>query len=330
MKCVISPFNTCYLNIASEEYFLRTFEEDVFYLYINEPCIIIGRNQNAFAEINSEYVEKNNIAVVRRNSGGGAVYHDQGNLNFGFITKDKRKSIDEVFIEFTTPILNVLKALGVNAEFSGRNDLIIDGKKFSGNAQYRAEGKVMLHGTLLFSADLEKVSKSLNADPGKFNGKSITSVRSRVTNILPYLSAKMSMEEFSEAIISEVFSMFPTSYMYELTEEDRNKIKVLSEKKYSTREWVYGSASVFTYSHSLKYNRGIVDIKIQIDAGIIKEMRIYGDFFGEKELSEILPLFAGVPYSKGAIMKMLSEISISDYIFGLSNDEFVEYLFNFE
>src|SRR5690554_2986904 len=136
MKCIISPFDSCYKNIAGEEYFMSTFDDDIFYLYINSPSIIIGRNQNAYSEINQEYVSENDIKVVRRLSGGGAVYHDSGNLNFSFMVKNDDRDIDEVFHDYSTPILHALRSLGANANFSGRNDLVIDDKKISGNAQY--------------------------------------------------------------------------------------------------------------------------------------------------------------------------------------------------
>jgi len=327
MKCIISPFNSCYLNIASEEYYMENFDEDVFYLYINAPSIIVGKYQNAYAEINRDYVEKNGIAVVRRNSGGGAVYHDFGNLNYGFITKGGGKGISEVFSEFTGPVLKVLRNLGADAVFSGRNDLTIDGKKFSGNAQYRKKGKALMHGTLLFSSDLGEVVKSLNVDPRKFEDKSVKSVKSRVTNILPCLPSPVTMDEFKKAIMDEVISGFPGAYRYDLTESDKKQIEALAESKYATWEWTYGSSPRFDYRRALKYDMGIIDIGFFVESGIVKEVRIYGDFFGEKDLDEVLSLLAGLPFEKSAFIKALSDISLSEYIFGLSNEAFTDCIF---
>ena len=327
MRCITSPFDTCFYNIASEEYYIENFDEDVFYLYINKPCIIVGKYQNAYAEINRDYAEKNGIQVVRRNSGGGAVYHDPGNLNYGFITKSGGKGINEVFREFTGPVLKVLSGLGVNAVFSGRNDLTIDGKKFSGNAQYRKKGKALIHGTLLFSSDLEQVSKSLNADPRKFQDKSVKSVKSRVTNILPFLPSPITIDEFSRIIMDEILSGFSGSYEYELTAQDREQIGILAEKKYKTWEWTYGNSPDFNYRHALKYSSGILDTGVRVEAGIVKEIAVYGDFFGEKDLDDLLPLLVGLPFEKSAFEKALRDISLSDYIFGLSNEEFTGCIF---
>jgi lipoate-protein ligase A len=328
MKCIISPFDKCYLNIASEEYYMENFAENVFYLYINKPCVIIGRHQNAYLEINQDYVQKNDIDVVRRNSGGGAVYHDLGNLNYGFITKGGGKGINEVFREFTEPVLQVLNDLGVNAVFSGRNDLTIEGKKFSGNAQYRSKDKVLIHGTLLFSSDIEQVSKSLNADPRKFKDKSVKSVKSRVTNILPHLPSPIAVDEFTSIIIKRILSGFPDAYLYELTEQDKEQIETLARNKYSTREWIYGNSSVFNYSNTLKYDLGILDIGIQVESGFIKDIAVFGDFFGEKDLDEVLSMLRGLPFEKSAALEALHPVSLTEYIFGLSNETFVNCIFH--
>lgn len=328
MKCIISPFNSCYQNIGSEEYFMNKFDEDIFYLYINDPCIVIGKHQNAYGEINQEYVRQHGIDVVRRQSGGGAVYHDRGNLNYGFIVKNQGKDINEVFREFTKPVLSVLNTLGAEAYFSGRNDLLLEEKKFSGNAQYHTKDKVLIHGTILFSSDLEKVSKSLNADPRKFQDKSVKSVKSRVTNVLPYLSAPISIEEFSDTIIQEVLSMFPHASFYHLTSEDRAAIQKLAEEKYSTWEWVYGESPNFTYQHTLKYEFGLLDLGLRIESGILKELTIYGDFFGKKELKELTDLLKGLPYQRGDMEKALATVPVADYIMGLANEKFLDCLFS--
>jgi lipoate-protein ligase A len=327
MKCILSPFNRCYLNIASEEYYLENFDEDVFYLYINRPCVIIGKNQNTYAEINQDYVQTNGIDVVRRNSGGGAVYHDLGNLNYGFITKSGGKDIHEIFREFTAPVLKVLTALGVNAVFSGRNDLTIDGKKFSGNAQFRSKDKVLIHGTLLFSSDLEQVSKSLNADPRKFEDKSIKSIKSRVTNILPYLPSPITVDEFSSIIINEILSGFPGAYTYEPTGHDREQIELLADKKYSTWEWNYGYSPEFNYRNALKYEFGLLDIGVRVESGMVKEIAVYGDFFGEKDINEVLSLLKDTPFDRSAFSKTLQGVSITEYILGLSNEAFTDCIF---
>lgn len=327
MKCIISPFKTCYENIGSEEYFLSHFDDDIFYLYINSPSVIVGRHQNTYAEVNHDYVRNNGIAVVRRLSGGGAVYHDHGNLNYGFITRDSGKDLNEVFRELTVPIINVLRKLGADACFSGRNDLVIEEKKISGVAQYHTGGKVLLHGTLLFSADLSKVSQSLNADPRKFQDKSVKSVKSRVTNISPFLYRPMDIEEFAAILSREVVSQFPETEQYELTDRDKEQIRYLADYKYSTWEWVYGNSPSFSYWSELKYEKGILDIGMNVKEGIISELKIYGDYFGTRDIEDMTRKFLGVPYEKSAVEYVLLSIPLSDYIFELPSERLLDGMF---
>lgn len=327
MKCMISPFSSCYFNIASEEYFMSHFDDDVFYLYINSPCIVVGKHQNASAEINQAYVHEHKIDVVRRQSGGGAVYHDHGNLNYGFITKEKGQDIDEVFREFTFPILKVLQKMGANASFSGRNDLVIDDKKISGVAQYHSGGKVLLHGTLLFDSDLTRLAASLNADPRKFQDKGVKSVKSRVSNIRPFLSDTHTIEEFTSTIIREVLSLFPNASMYAYTDQDKAGIKQLAEEKYSTWEWVYGTSPKFTYAHALKYEKGLLDIGLAVSSGLIERIAFYGDFFGTKEIDALGILLTGIPYRRESVEKVLADVALDEYIFGLSKELFIDSLF---
>ncbi len=327
MKCIISPFATCYENIASEEYFLSQFDDDIFYLYINAPSVIVGRHQNTYAEVNHDYVRDNGISVVRRLSGGGAVYHDHGNLNYGFITRDSGKDINEVFRDLTAPVIDVLGKLGADASFSGRNDLVIDGKKISGVAQYHTGVKVLLHGTLLFSADLNKVTQSLNADPRKFKDKSVKSVKSRVTNISNYLSRPITIEEFAAILSREVVLRFPGTERYELTDRDKEQIRYLADSKYSSWEWVYGNSPSFSYWNELKYEKGILDIGLNVEEGIISELKIYGDYFGSRDIDEMTGRFIGIPYEKRAAENVLAQLCLSDYIFELPSRRFLDGMF---
>jgi len=328
MKCIISPFTDCYKNIGSEEYFLSRFDDDIFYLYINAPSIIVGRHQNTYAEINQEYVHENEIDVVRRLSGGGAVYHDRGNLNYGFIVQNQGKDINEVFRKLTVPIINVLQKLGADTRFSGRNDLVIDDKKISGVAQYHKGNRILLHGTLLFSSDLSKVSQSLNVDPRKFQDKSVKSVRSRVTNISPYLSKPLSIEEFTSILSEEVISQFPGAEIYELNHQDKEEIKRLADSKYATWEWVYGNSPSFTYRHELRYENGILDIGLEIESGVIKNLTIYGDFFGTRDIDEMIGYFIGLPYEKTAVEAVLKRFQLTDFIYKLPDELFIKSIFS--
>src|SRR5699024_7192603 len=195
------------VNLALEEYILQNFGEDDTYLlfYINEPSIIIGRNQNTVEEINTEYVDQNGIKVVRRLSGGGAVYHDEGNLNFSFITKDDGNSFHN-FAKFTQPVVEALNNIGVPAKLEGRNDLVIEGRKFSGNAMYSTKGRMFSDGTLMLDSEIEHVVAALNVKKEKIESKGIKSIRSRVANISEYLDKTITMDEFKELILKSVFN----------------------------------------------------------------------------------------------------------------------------
>ena len=228
-----------YFNLAMEEYFLKNTKEDLFLLWRNESAIIVGKNQNTLSEINYEYVKEHDIKVVRRQSGGGAVFHDLGNLCFTFIACNNNHFSD--FKRFTMPIVDALKGLGVNAEFSGRNDLLIDGQKFSGNAQYNYKDRVMHHGTLLFSSEINDVSAALKVKPIKFEGKSVKSVKSRVTNISEHLKEPMTVLEFKDYLMDFIAKTDKDSKMYTMTDEDIANIEKLVEEKYSTWEWNYGN-----------------------------------------------------------------------------------------
>lgn len=225
-----------YFNLALEEYLLKEFEEDCFMLWQNEPCVVIGRNQNPLAEINQEFVEKNNIKVARRLSGGGAVYHDLGNLNFTFIINDTQNSFQN-YCKFTTPIVNVLAEIGVNAEWSERKDLIIDGLKFSGNAQYKHKNRLLHHGTILFSSNLDNVRAALKTD-SSIKGRWVKSVPSSIINVQACLKEPLNIVELKTIIKNHIKRTQKSFSIYSLTSRDIEKITKLVKEKYATDKWV--------------------------------------------------------------------------------------------
>ncbi len=329
MKLIINPFKRCYENIASEEFLVNHVEGDIFLLYINKPSIIVGNNQNTYAEINHNFVKQNNIDVVRRRSGGGAVYHDNGNLNFCFITKKTDKSSDELFKIFTEPVILALQSLGVDAQFSGRNDLTIDGKKFSGNAQWHTSDRSLIHGTMLFNSDLSVLSKALNASELKFVGKAIKSVRSRVTNIKPCLKEDISMDTFIERIIKKVESHFETFEAYNYSEDELSEIEKLASEKYATHEWTYGKSPKFLYAHKFKYSKGTVEVNINATKGKIDDVKIFGDFFSKNpNLAELENALVGCLYEQDAMLEVLKKINVDEYIDGLTAEELIEGCFS--
>ncbi|MBZ9688818.1 lipoate--protein ligase [Clostridium estertheticum] len=301
-----------YFNMAVEEYILKEFKEDCFMLWRNQPCIVVGKNQNTLSEINMDYIKANNIPVVRRLSGGGTVFHDLGNLNFTFIKNDSEGNFNN-FRKFTMPILNVLTSLNINAEFSGRNDLTIEGKKFSGNAQYNYKNRVLHHGTLLFSSNITDLSKALQANPLKFQDKSIKSVLSRVTNISSHLKEPLSILEFEALIKSYIITENSSDSLYEFTEYDLENINKLASEKYSTWEWNFGHSPKYNFINEKKFSFGTIECNMQVQHGIIKDISIYGDFFSKLDVSDIEAKLIGVNHVESEVKSALSGFNISDY-----------------
>lgn len=326
MLCLRSKTNSPAFNLATEEFLLNNKPEDCFYLYINNPSIIVGKHQNSLAEINVDYVKKNNIDVIRRLSGGGAVFHDPGNLNFSFImTEQEDKSGD--FRKYTQPILDVLKSLGVDAKFEGRNDMTIEGKKFSGNAKCFYNGKVLQHGTILFSSKLPDLSQALKLNPLKYRDKAVKSISSRVTNISEHLSKNISLEEFEERIINHVRSMYDDSEIYELTDSDIKAINKLVEEKYGTWEWNFGNSPQYNFQKGIKTTGGHIEINLEVKKGTIKNAKIFGDFFNIREVSELENSLIGAPHERNQIEKILLNVGIENYLTNVTAEEFMKGLF---
>ncbi|MEK4521004.1 lipoate--protein ligase [Psychrobacillus sp. FSL W7-1457] len=317
------------INLAIEEYALNTMdvEKDSFLLfYINQPSIIIGRNQNTIEEINTDFVEQNGIIPVRRLSGGGAVYHDLGNLNFSFLTKDDGDSFRN-FKKFTQPVVDALKQMGVEAELSGRNDILAGGKKISGNAQFSTRGRMFSHGTLMFDTEIDAVVSALKVKKDKIESKGIKSIRSRVTNIVDLLDKPMTIEEFRLAILSSIFGGEDKVQYWELTEEDWANIHKLSEERYQKWEWNYGKSPKSNIQHSHRFPTGSVDVRLEVNKGVIEEVKFFGDFFGVGEVEEVEVLLVGKNYSKEAIEQALESVDVPKYFGGITKEELIQLMY---
>jgi lipoate-protein ligase A len=278
MLVVINENTSSYFNLAAEEYMLKNYSQDVFMLWRGESSILIGKNQNTLKEINYDFVKENNIDVVRRLSGGGTVFCDMGNTNFTFISNNNTENFSD-FKLFTRPILEVLTMLGVDAEFSGRNDLTIDGKKFSGNAQYRDKNRMLHHGTLLFTSDIGILSNAINPSKLKFKGKSVDSVKSRVTNIGAHLKDEsIDIIKFRSIINNHILKTNEDACLYKFTDEDIVEINKLVKSKYETYEWNYGKSPKYSSYAEAKFAGGIVEVSYNVEKGKFESVYFSGDF----------------------------------------------------
>jgi lipoate---protein ligase len=324
---IIKRHNTDpYFNLATEEYVLKNFDDDSFMLWRNEPSIIVGKHQNTLAEINLDYVNENKIKVVRRLSGGGAVFHDLGNINFTFTRQGDHHTLVD-FRKFTEPIIEVMQKLGIEARFEGRNDLTIDGRKFSGNAEHVYKDRVLHHGTLLFSSEMTDLSSALKVDPSKFSDKAVKSVRSRVTNISEHLKEPLEIEEFMELINQHVNEKYPDAATIQLSDNDHLKIHRLVEEKYSTWEWNFGYSPKYNFQKQAKTNGGHIEVNLQVENGIISEAKIFGDYFGRLDTNDFENMLLGLPHNEDALKKLFSGIMIGDYFTHLEAEELIELFF---
>ena len=314
-------------NLAAEEFLLKQKRGDIFYLWRNKPSIIIGKNQNAYSEIDVDYVRDHGIQVVRRLTGGGAVFHDLGNINFTFIATQKEAGADVSFERFTRPVVDFLRSLGLDAAFSGRNDIQVSGYKISGNAQTRFGDRFMHHGTLLFGANMTDLSRALTVHPLKIQGKSIQSVRARVANISEFLKEPMEITEFMDKLLAFVKAKYPDSEAYTLSKEDHAQIGRLCAEKYAQWGWNFGENPAYSFQKTAKFDGGLIEVRMDIDGERITGIRIAGDFFGVAEISELEAALTGVSHEPEAIRAALAGMDLVPYLGGITTEQLIQTMF---
>lgn len=327
MISYISPSTDPAWNLALEEYFFDTVPagESFFMLWQNHNTVVIGKNQNTLAEIDQDYVRSHGITVVRRLSGGGAVYHDDGNINFTFIT-DAPEGNQIDLRRFCLPVAEALRAFGVDAEVSGRNDITVDGKKFSGNAQYVRHGRVMHHGTLMFDSDMHILQQVLKADPEKIASKGIQSVSSRVTNLKPYLPTGVGCAEFMERLM-EAMTGSRTPTVTELSAEALASVQKRKDDRYGTWQWNYGYSPACTVTSGKRIDGcGSVRLQFSVTEGRLRDLRISGDFFGNRDVSELAEILEGCENRADAVLQRLQDLPLESYIHRLTVSDLVELL----
>ncbi len=326
MLCITHSSTDPYFNLAAEEYVFRNFSDNCFMLWRNENTIVVGKHQNTLAEINMDFIREKNINVVRRLSGGGAVFHDLGNLNFTFIMNGHEGNLVD-FKKYTQPILEALQNLSVDARFQGRSDLTINGKKFSGNAEHIYKKRVLHHGTLLFSSVIENLQLALRVNPFKYKSKAVKSIRSRVTNIKEHLNADMDIIQFRDMILEHVVTIFPDCTIYEFSMDDIIKINKLKNEKYLTWEWNFGYSPNYEFERSFSTNGQFIQIHLIVSEGIIQKAKLCSDIFNRGDISRLENILEGVKHNETDLLKKLRSISLSDYFKDTSTEEFVRGMF---
>lgn len=322
MKYIVNKSNNPAYNIALEAYAFRELlsEDEIFILWINEPAIIIGKHQNTIQEINKEYIDAHGIHVARRLSGGGAVYHDLNNLNYTIISNKSEEGAFD-FKTFSQPVIETLADLGVKAEFTGRNDLEINGKKFCGNAQAYYKGRMMHHGCLLFDVDMTVLGDALKVSKDKIESKGIKSVRARVTNIIDELPEKITVNEFSDKILAKMKETYPDMTEYVLSEDELAKIQKSADEQFGNWDWVYGKAPEYTIERNVRYPAGKINTFANVEKSVIKNIKIYGDFFGIKDVQDIEELLVGTRYENKDVLEKLKTIDTTQYFSGMTVEE---------
>lgn len=313
-------------NLAFEEYVLRyCIEGDYLLLWQNDNTIVVGSNQNTEEEINRSYVEAHQIRVVRRNTGGGAVYHDLGNLNYSFIT-DVGEA-DKVSIQrFTEPVIAALRALGVQAEASGRNDILAEGRKVSGTAQQVVNGRILHHGTLLFDSKSDVIANALNVAPEKFQSKSTKSVRGRVGNIRDLLKTDMDMSAFWRFLKESLSG----DYVEEITlpEEALSEIWMLKKEKYDTWEWNFGRSPKYALCNKRYFKGGGLEVRIDVEKGNVADIVFYGDFLAVQSMETVTALLKGCPFRENDFREVLKKVDLKSIFGTITMEEILETVFH--
>ena len=304
-------------NLALEEALCAEFPEPVLMLWRNRPSVIVGRNQNTLAEVNTAFVREHGIDVVRRMTGGSAVYHDLGNVNYSFIIHERHPEPDS-FALFARPVVACLRSLGVPAVFSGRNDILAEGRKISGSAQCCMNGRTLFHGTLLFDLEMEMLEKVLTPGKAKIESKGVRSVRAHVANLKEFLPG-MSTEDFLAVLAEKLIAV--ASAPGPVPDEWRQKAEKLAGSRYRKWEWNYTSPFEFDWENSARFPAGTVDVKVKVAGGRIGSLRITGDFFGSA--GEIEGRLTGIPFTREAVAAALEGVEMEKCIFGLSTPEFL-------
>jgi lipoate-protein ligase A len=313
MRIINRPQTDPYFNLAAEEYLLKSVNEDCFMLWRNEPCIIVGKHQNALAEINYPLVRSKNIPVIRRITGGGTVFHDPGNINFTFIARgEQEKMVD--FRRFTNPIIEVLKSFGLPAVFEGKNDIRIRGMKVSGNAEHVYKNKVLHHGTLLYNARLNELNEAIKISGKKFADKSVQSIRSKVANIFDLMVKGPDIENFIGIVLKHIQTIFPGSDVMDLKPDDIIAIQKLADEKYKSWAWNFGYSPRYTFHNSREWNGKLLEIFIDVEKGFIVSIDLRENNKKHPMVKKLAEALNGKKHNFVELRKMIRESGLNQHM----------------
>ncbi len=309
MKFLVNPCTNAHWNMAFDEFALEGLDvrEPLFYLWQNAPAVIIGLNQSPYAEVNLPYLEEKGILLARRVTGGGAVYHDLGNLNYSIV--GPIQDMEEAFEIMPAALCR----LGVPAERSGRNDILVDGRKCSGYAKRLSRDRMMIHGTLMWDVDLDVLTEALKVPGSKVSAKGIASVRSRVANLKDYLPQYPTLKAF-QAALQDLLADGDSEYP--LTPEQRAAVNRGALGKFSTWEWNFGHSPETTHQGRKKFACGTVEVLYSLKNGILTEVAFQGDFLGNRPAEELAATL------KGKRPEELAALDVSAYFDGLDGPSF--------
>ena len=326
MHCIVSEHSDPYFNLASEEYLLKRSGEDYFLLYRNTPSVVIGKHQNAIAEYNHAFVREKNIKVARRISGGGTVFHDPGNLNFTFIASgEEGKLVD--YEKYTLPVIRAMNRLGLDITLGDRHELLLAGKKISGTASHVLKNRVLHHGTLLFSSDLDTLENALRVQKGHYEDRAVGSIRSEITNIRDHLVKVMEISDFQDHLLGHVLETIPGAEIYRYCREDLTAIHKLRDTRFSTWEWNFGYSPEYRFSKKLRAGTGEMVLRLHVKKGVIQKVCIEGDLQGTEDIGKLEAALTGSLHDPETIRRKLSGFPVGDFIPGMEREQLLEGLF---